>query len=76
MLSLYPYEVDLRMYNPLDSHDTVRFLTYCGGNEDSHRLAVALQMTFPVPCRILRRRSRHGRRQRSGLPQGDGLGTG
>ena len=47
MLSLYPYEVDLRMYNPLDSHDTVRFLTYCGGNEDSHRLAVALQMTFP-----------------------------
>lgn len=46
-LSLYPYEVDLRMYNPLDSHDTVRFLTYCGGNEDSHRLAVALQMTFP-----------------------------
>ena len=46
-LALYPYEVSLRMYNPLDSHDTVRFLTYCGGNEESHRLAVALQMTFP-----------------------------
>lgn len=46
-LALYPYEVDLRMYNPLDSHDTPRFLTYCGGDEKSHRMAVALQMTFP-----------------------------
>ena len=35
------------MYNPLDSHDTPRFLTLCGGDGERHRLAVALQMTFP-----------------------------
>ena len=47
LLSLYPYETALRMYNPLDSHDTPRFLTLCGGDGERHRLAVALQMTFP-----------------------------
>lgn len=47
MLALYPYEVSLRMYNLLDSHDTERFLTLCGGNETTYRLAVALQMCFP-----------------------------
>lgn len=47
MLALYPYEVTLRMYNLLDSHDTPRFLTFCGGDEAKYRLAVALQMCFP-----------------------------
>ena len=47
LLALYPYEVCLRMYNPLDSHDTPRFLTLCGGDVGKYRLAVALQMCFP-----------------------------
>lgn len=47
MLALYPFEVSLRMYNLLDSHDTERFLTLCGGDEAIYRLAVALQMCFP-----------------------------
>ena len=47
LLSLYPYETALRMYNPLDSHDTPRFLTYCSGDSEKHALAIALQMTFP-----------------------------
>lgn len=46
-LSLYPEEVGLRMYNPLDSHDTPRFLFVCSGNLKRYRLAIALQMTFP-----------------------------
>lgn len=47
MLSLYPYEVDLRMYNLLDSHDTPRFLFECQGDTRRLKLAVALQMTLP-----------------------------
>ena len=35
------------MYDPLDSHDTPRFLTFCGGDIEKYRLAVALQMCFP-----------------------------
>lgn len=47
MLSLYPYEVDLRMYNLLDSHDTPRFLFECQGDVRRLKLAVVLQMTLP-----------------------------
>lgn len=47
MLSLYPEEVALRLYNPLDSHDTARFLFACGNDIRRFRLAVALQMTLP-----------------------------
>lgn len=47
MLSLYPDEVNLRMYNLLDSHDTARFLSECKGDKQKLKLAVALQMTFP-----------------------------
>lgn len=47
MLSLYPQEVNLRMYNLLDSHDTARFLFACGNDEVRLRLAIALQMTIP-----------------------------
>ena len=46
MLAQYPYEVSLRMYNPLDSHDTARFRTLCG-DKRMHALAVVLQMTLP-----------------------------
>lgn len=47
MLGLYPTEVDMRMYNLLDSHDTPRFLYDCGGDLKKFKAAVALQMTFP-----------------------------
>jgi len=46
MLSLYPYETALRMYNLLDRHDTERFRWLCGGKR-RHELAVVLQMTVP-----------------------------
>lgn len=46
MLSLYPWETALRLYNPLDSHDTERFRWLCR-DKRRHALAAALQMTFP-----------------------------
>ncbi len=37
--------------NLLDSHDTPRFLTMCGGDRNAYRLAVLLQATLPgAPC--------------------------
>jgi len=37
--------------NVLGSHDTPRLLTLCGGDSDSVRLAIMLQMTLPgAPC--------------------------
>lgn len=47
MLALYPYETALRMYNLLDSHDTVRFLRRCGDDRERLKQAVALQLTIP-----------------------------
>lgn len=47
MLSLYPEEVALRLYNPLDSHDTARFMFECQNDIRRFKLAVALQMTLP-----------------------------
>ena len=47
MLSLYPEEVALRLYNPLDSHDTARFMFECQNDLRRFKLAVALQMTLP-----------------------------
>ena len=47
MLSLYPEEVSLRMYNPLDSHDTPRFIHECNYDIGRFKLGVALQMTLP-----------------------------
>ena len=46
MLAQLPYETALRMYNPLDSHDTARFRTLCA-DKRMHELAVVLQMTLP-----------------------------
>ena len=46
MLSLYPWETALRLYNPLDSHDTERFRWLCR-DKRRHALAIALQMAFP-----------------------------
>lgn len=47
MLALYPEEIRLRMYNPLDSHDTPRFLYECAGDKRKLRLAAAFMMVFP-----------------------------
>ena len=46
MLSDYPAEMDRAMYLPLDSHDTERFLTCCGGDKRKLKAAVALYMMF------------------------------
>ena len=46
MLALYPEAVSQRLYNLLDSHDTARFRYLCT-DKNRHKLAVALQMTFP-----------------------------
>ena len=46
MLALYPEAVSQRLYNLLDSHDTARFRYLCE-DKNRHKLAVALQMTFP-----------------------------
>lgn len=46
MLSNYPVEMDRAMYLLLDSHDTERFLTRCGGDRRKLKMAVALQMMF------------------------------
>lgn len=46
MLADYPQEMNQAMFLLLDSHDTERFLTLCGGNKDKFRLAVILQMMF------------------------------
>lgn len=47
----YDPSVVAAQLNILDSHDTPRFLTLCGGDRDAYRLAVLLQATLPgAPC--------------------------
>lgn len=44
-------QVNEAMFNLLDSHDTVRFLDLCGGDERKLKLAVAFMLTYPgAPC--------------------------
>ncbi|PTX65003.1 glycosidase [Melghirimyces profundicolus] len=43
---LYREQALYAMFNLLDSHDTERFLTACGGREERMRLAVLFQMTY------------------------------
>lgn len=47
MLSHYPEEQSLCLFNPLDSHDTERFLYFCNENKEKLKLAVMIQMCFP-----------------------------
>jgi alpha-glucosidase len=42
-----PWVIGLQMYNLLDSHDTSRIRSVVGGNDSLHRLAVAVQLTYP-----------------------------
>lgn len=51
MLANYPQQITEAAFNLLDSHDTVRFLTLCGGDIRRLKLAVLFQMTFQgTPC--------------------------
>ncbi|MBN8595883.1 MAG: DUF3459 domain-containing protein [Anaerolineae bacterium] len=43
----YEWEITRAQLNLLDSHDTARLLTICGGDADSLKLATLLLMTFP-----------------------------
>ncbi|HWQ13017.1 MAG TPA: glycoside hydrolase family 13 protein [Roseiflexaceae bacterium] len=47
LLGLYPWEIQLTQLNLLDSHDTARLISICGGDSASVRLATLLLMTFP-----------------------------
>jgi len=47
----YPREVTYALLNLLGSHDTERFLTLCGGDVSSWKLALLFQLTYPgAPC--------------------------
>ena len=46
MLMRYRLQTVPAQLNLLDSHDVNRFLTLCGGNLKSYRLAILFQMTF------------------------------
>jgi len=51
LMGLYGSEVTRVQLNPLDSHDTPRFLTCAGGDLASLRLALTFLLTFPgAPC--------------------------
>lgn len=43
----YPPQVDLNMMNLIDSHDTARILTQCGGNEKLRNIAAAIEFAWP-----------------------------
>lgn len=42
----YTRQANIAMLNILDSHDTARFLTECGGNKTAMKMAALFQMTF------------------------------
>ena len=47
----YPPAATAVMFNILDSHDTERIRTVCGGNMEKEKQAILFQMTYPgVPC--------------------------
>jgi cyclomaltodextrinase / maltogenic alpha-amylase / neopullulanase len=51
LLTLYPREVALAQFNPLDSHDMPRFLSLSRGDKTALKLASLFQMTYPgAPC--------------------------
>jgi cyclomaltodextrinase len=51
IMNLYPWEIQLTQMNLLDSHDTARAISLCGGDAASVRLATLLLMTYPgAPC--------------------------
>ncbi|WP_274361917.1 alpha-glycosidase [Paenibacillus thermotolerans] len=50
-IASYPRQVNEAMFNLLDSHDTPRLLTVCGGDKRLLKLAVLFQLTYiGAPC--------------------------
>lgn len=50
-LACYPLQANEVMFNLLDSHDTERLLTQCGGDKAKMKLAALFQFTFlGTPC--------------------------
>lgn len=50
-LARYPLQANEVMFNLLDSHDTARLLTLCGGDKRKMQLAALFQFTFlGTPC--------------------------
>ncbi|EPY09433.1 alpha-glycosidase [Paenibacillus alvei] len=50
-LASYPQQANEVMFNLLDSHDTTRLLTLCGGDKRKMKLAALFQLTFlGTPC--------------------------
>lgn len=50
-LASYPLQANEVMFNLLDSHDTERLLTQCGGDKAKMKLAALFQFTFlGTPC--------------------------
>lgn len=47
ILSRYHGVTNQLLYNLLDSHDTARFLTECGGRKERLKLATAFQILYP-----------------------------
>ena len=47
MLHRYPMQVSLAQMNFLDTHDVGRFLSFCDGDENKLKLALAFMMTSP-----------------------------
>jgi len=47
LTNLYPWEIQLTQLNLLDSHDTARAISLCGGDAASVRLATLLLLTYP-----------------------------
>jgi glycosidase len=45
-LGIYPKQSHYTLFNLIGSHDTIRFLTACGGNKSKLKLAVAFQICF------------------------------
>lgn len=45
------WQADYSMMNLLDSHDTMRFLTWCNGNESRFKMAILFLMSYiGMPC--------------------------
>ncbi len=47
LLKRYHREIVYNQYNLLDSHDTARYLTLCGGDKEILKLTTIFQMTYP-----------------------------
>ena len=45
--SMYPEQINLVLFNFLDTHDTMRVLTRCGGNTDRFFQQLTMLMTLP-----------------------------